>query len=84
MFLLPNKGKVLYYNEKSLKILNAAVNSKTEYGKNRLLRPVAQLVGPILLIFRWHMELDNAQNWLKRRSQFSPVSFNLLLIVVKK
>ena len=30
------------------------------------------------------MDLDNAQNWLKRRSQFSPVSFNLLLIVEKK
>ena len=30
------------------------------------------------------MELDNAQNWLKRRSQFSPVSFNLLLIVEKQ
>ena len=30
------------------------------------------------------MELDNAQNWLKRRSQFPPVSFNLLLIVEKE
>lgn len=53
IFVLPNKGKVLYYNEKSLQILNTAVNSKTEYGKN-CLRPVCTARSSNLVNFLAH------------------------------